>query len=83
MHPFTHPFIHSSVCVCVRVCVLSTFSFTWGESREGQCGHGDAARNLNPRRLQSLEAHRIVQLACGGGHSAFVSDDGALFGTNL
>lgn len=51
---------------------------SWGKC--GQLGHGTAASEEYPRDVEALHAHRIVSASAGGAHSAFVSDDGRMFG---
>lgn len=50
--------------------------YTWGEGKFGRLGHG-AERNCHtPKLVESLLGKRPRQIACGGFHTAVVTEDG-------
>jgi len=58
--------------------------FVWGFNRDGTLGLGDRSDVVSPRPLplaETLSAGgvRIVQVACGGGHTLFRTSDGRLW----
>lgn len=59
------------------------FVMTWGTGYFGQLGHGDNASYRHPRLLRRLDPQRlgemVIQVACGGYHSAVVTDAGRVF----
>jgi len=50
---------------------------TWGSGADGQLGHGGEWAWGTPRPVDVLSTHRVVSVACGGGHTAAVT--GMLF----
>lgn len=63
--------------------VQKGFVMTWGTGYFGQLGHGDNASYRHPRLLRRLDPQRlgemVIQVACGGYHSAVVTDAGRVF----
>jgi alpha-tubulin suppressor-like RCC1 family protein len=59
------------------------FVLSWGTGYFGQLGHGDDSSWESPRMIHSLEPNKIgckiIQIACGGSHSAAVADNGRVF----
>ncbi|CAN0359867.1 unnamed protein product, partial [Laminaria digitata] len=59
------------------------FVMTWGTGYFGQLGHGDNVSYRHPRLLRRLDpqrlGERVIQVACGGYHSAVVTDAGRVF----
>jgi alpha-tubulin suppressor-like RCC1 family protein len=54
--------------------------YTWGYGKDGQGGHGDTSvHNTMPRVVAALADKRIVGVSCGEGHTAAVTDTGALY----
>uniref|UniRef100_A0A7S1T831 RCC1-like domain-containing protein n=1 Tax=Compsopogon caeruleus TaxID=31354 RepID=A0A7S1T831_9RHOD len=55
--------------------------WTWGMGRDGQLGYGEKSDQAIPTQvpLPVQEGERIIQAACGGGHSGAVSNHGTLF----
>ncbi|GJD06249.1 Ultraviolet-B receptor UVR8 [Galdieria sulphuraria] len=47
--------------------------------REGQLGHGEKADCSLAKPVDNLRNFEIVQVACGGGHTAAVTKDGVLY----
>ena len=57
--------------------------YTWGEGKFGRLGGGNERHCHSPRIVESLIGKSIKQIACGGFHSAVITEDGKLatFGT--
>jgi len=55
--------------------------FSWGEGKFGRLGHASEANELLPRMVEdeNLSTTRIIQIACGGFHTAAITDQGKLF----
>ncbi|KAL7449266.1 hypothetical protein ACHAWC_002476 [Mediolabrus comicus] len=53
--------------------------FTWGEGKFGRLGHGAERNCHSPRLIESLLGKRPKQIACGGFHSAVVTEDGKMY----
>ena len=45
----------------------------------GRLGHFNRETHFTPERVVALDEHHIVQVACGGLHTAALSQDGQLF----
>ena len=55
-------------------------TWTWGSNHAGQLGQGHTAAVGAPARLGELEGVRVVGVACGTGHTVFLSAEGAVYG---
>ncbi|KAF0697007.1 Aste57867_12281 [Aphanomyces stellatus] len=53
--------------------------YTWGSGKDGQLGLGTNDDRNVPRKVSELDGIQIVQVACGGGHTACVAADGTLW----
>ena len=56
--------------------------YTWGEGKFGRLGHNQERNSLFPRLLESLSREHLKnpkQIACGGFHTAVVTDDGCVY----
>lgn len=53
--------------------------FATGENSYGQLGFGDQTRRIETTRLVFFEGKDVVDIACGGHHSAAVCDNGELY----
>mmetsp|Transcript_11800 Transcript_11800/g.23727 ORF Transcript_11800/g.23727 Transcript_11800/m.23727 type:complete len:755 (-) Transcript_11800:59-2323(-) len=53
--------------------------FTWGEGKFGRLGHGAERNCHSPRLIETLLGKRPKQIACGGFHSAVVTEDGKMY----
>jgi alpha-tubulin suppressor-like RCC1 family protein len=53
--------------------------YTWGLGREGQLGHGEKADCSLAKPVDGLRNFEVIQVACGGGHTAAVTRDGVLY----
>lgn len=50
--------------------------YTWGEGKFGRLGHGTERNCHTPKLVESLHGKRPRQIACGGFHTAVVTEDG-------
>jgi len=57
-------------------CVTSnpTFVYTWGLGLSGRLGHGEETDCHAPTPVESLSGMHVTCIACGGHHSASISD---------
>ena len=53
--------------------------YSWGEGDDGKLGHGDRIYYDRPKLIEALKPHKIVDIACGGHHSAAITNKGQLF----
>ncbi|CAK4648197.1 unnamed protein product [Aphanomyces euteiches] len=53
--------------------------YTWGAGKDGQLGLGTNDDRNVPRKIAELDGIKIVQVACGGGHTACIAEDGSLW----
>lgn len=53
--------------------------YSWGEGDDGKLGHGDRESYDQPKLIEALLGTEIVDIACGGHHSAAISRNGALY----
>jgi len=52
--------------------------YTWGEGKFGRLGHGTERNCHTPRLVESLLGKRPRQIACGGFHTAVITEDGKM-----
>ncbi|XP_073987726.1 E3 ubiquitin-protein ligase HERC2 isoform X1 [Rhodnius prolixus] len=53
--------------------------YSWGEGEDGQLGHGNKSMCDRPRVIEALHGKHIVDIACGGAHSAAITANGELY----
>ncbi|XP_015113813.1 E3 ubiquitin-protein ligase HERC2 [Diachasma alloeum] len=53
--------------------------YSWGEGDDGKLGHGNRMSYDRPKLVEALLGTEIVDIACGGHHSAAVSGAGLLY----
>ena len=53
--------------------------FTWGSGADGRLGHGDAQKQLLPRKVEALASQRVVAVSAGTAVSLAITADGAAF----
>ncbi|KAJ8028688.1 E3 ubiquitin-protein ligase HERC2 [Holothuria leucospilota] len=53
--------------------------YSWGEGEDGKLGHGNRTQCERPRVIESLRGKEIVDIACGGAHSAAITSSGELY----
>lgn len=70
---------HSSVSFIVFQTSISISRYTWGEGKFGRLGHGAERNCHSPRLVESLLGKRPCQIACGGFHSAVITQDGKMY----
>nr|CAD7453257.1 unnamed protein product [Timema tahoe] len=47
--------------------------YSWGEGDDGKLGHGSRSSCERPRLVEMLKGKEIVDIACGGAHSAAIT----------
>jgi len=53
--------------------------YTWGEGKFGRLGHGVERNCHSPRLVEVLLGKKPKQIACGGFHTAVVTEDGKMY----
>jgi RCC1 and BTB domain-containing protein len=53
--------------------------YTWGEGKFGRLGHGNERNCYYPKLVEWLLGKRPKEIACGGFHTAVVTEDGRLY----
>lgn len=53
--------------------------FSWGEGKFGRLGHGCEKNHCVPTKVKDISDEKITQIACGGFHTAAISESGKLF----
>lgn len=53
--------------------------YTFGEGKFGRLGNNNETNQLKPMLVQSLVGTEIIQVCCGGFHTAAISKDGQLY----
>ncbi|TYZ64576.1 hypothetical protein PybrP1_001487 [[Pythium] brassicae (nom. inval.)] len=70
-------------CFHARRCLFSLLTYTavysWGRGEDGQLGLGDTSDQHRPVLVDALQERRIVQIACGSGHTVVLTEEGEVF----
>lgn len=53
--------------------------YCWGEGDDGKLGHGSRSSCDRPRVVEALRGKSIVDISCGGSHSACITSNGELY----
>ena len=53
--------------------------YSWGNGEHGRLGHGDATTYRVPGVVRCLMGERVSQVACGGAHTAALTEAGEVF----
>ncbi|CAH1964040.1 unnamed protein product [Acanthoscelides obtectus] len=53
--------------------------YSWGEGDDGKLGHGNRQSYETPKLIEALQGYEIVDIACGGAHSAAITASGDLY----
>ncbi|KAK9747381.1 Regulator of chromosome condensation (RCC1) repeat [Popillia japonica] len=53
--------------------------YSWGEGDDGKLGHGNRNSCDRPKIIEALQGFEIIDIACGGAHSAAITSSGQLF----
>ncbi|CAG8496102.1 9785_t:CDS:2, partial [Ambispora leptoticha] len=53
--------------------------YTWGSGRYGQLGHGNLKSLNRPTVIEFLQGLTVTEIACGGWHSAVITDSQDLY----
>ncbi|XP_063677273.1 E3 ubiquitin-protein ligase HERC2-like isoform X2 [Bolinopsis microptera] len=57
--------------------------FSWGDGDDGKLGHGNCTMLEEPKMIDCLKSKRVVDIACGDGHSAVITSSGELYSWGL
>uniref|UniRef100_A0AAV1T328 RCC1-like domain-containing protein n=1 Tax=Peronospora matthiolae TaxID=2874970 RepID=A0AAV1T328_9STRA len=53
--------------------------YAFGRGEYGRLGLGDAKSRLQPHLVKALQGTKVIQAACGGSHTLFVTSDGNIY----
>ncbi|XP_076028585.1 E3 ubiquitin-protein ligase HERC2 isoform X2 [Oratosquilla oratoria] len=53
--------------------------YSWGEGDDGKLGHGNKSPYDRPRLIETMQGKGVVEIACGGAHSAAITASGELY----
>lgn len=53
--------------------------YSWGEGDDGKLGHGNRLSYDRPKLIEELLGTEIIDIACGGHHSAAITSAGWLY----
>ncbi|XP_066141939.1 E3 ubiquitin-protein ligase HERC2 isoform X1 [Euwallacea fornicatus] len=53
--------------------------YSWGEGEDGKLGHGNRQSCEKPKLIEALQDMEVVDIACGGAHSAVITACGHLY----
>ncbi|KAG8176599.1 hypothetical protein JTE90_026848 [Oedothorax gibbosus] len=53
--------------------------YSWGEGEDGKLGHGTRSSCDRPKKVESINGKEVVDIACGGAHSACITSSGELY----
>ncbi|XP_042217246.1 E3 ubiquitin-protein ligase HERC2-like isoform X2 [Homarus americanus] len=53
--------------------------YSWGEGDDGKLGHGNKSPYDRPRLIETLQGKGVMEIACGGAHSAAITSSGELY----
>uniref|UniRef100_K3WAD0 BTB domain-containing protein n=1 Tax=Globisporangium ultimum (strain ATCC 200006 / CBS 805.95 / DAOM BR144) TaxID=431595 RepID=K3WAD0_GLOUD len=53
--------------------------YSWGRGEDGQLGLGDTIDQYRPVLVDALQERRIVQIACGSGHTVVLTEEGEVY----
>ncbi|CAI5743899.1 unnamed protein product [Peronospora destructor] len=53
--------------------------YAFGRGEYGRLGLGDAKSRTRPHLVKALQGKRVIQAACGGSHTLFVTSDGTAY----
>ena len=59
--------------------IINNHTKQWGEGKFGRLGHGTERNCHSPRLVESLLGKNPVQVACGGFHTAAITEDGKMW----
>ncbi|CAL1297267.1 unnamed protein product [Larinioides sclopetarius] len=52
--------------------------YSWGEGDDGKLGNGTRSSD-RPKKIESINGKEVIDIACGGAHSACITSSGELF----
>ncbi|KAF7266968.1 hypothetical protein GWI33_019752 [Rhynchophorus ferrugineus] len=53
--------------------------YSWGEGEDGKLGHGNRLSCEKPKLIEALQGYEVIDVACGGAHSAAITSSGHLY----
>ncbi|GAB6021505.1 E3 ubiquitin-protein ligase herc2 [Chamberlinius hualienensis] len=53
--------------------------YSWGEGDDGKLGHNNRTSYERPKLIDSLRGKNVIDIACGGAHSACITAHGELY----
>ncbi|KAK7864133.1 hypothetical protein R5R35_007650 [Gryllus longicercus] len=53
--------------------------YSWGEGDDGKLGHGNRSSCERPRVIEALRGKEVIDIACGGAHSAAITHGRELY----
>ncbi|XP_030756884.1 E3 ubiquitin-protein ligase HERC2 [Sitophilus oryzae] len=53
--------------------------YSWGEGEDGKLGHGNRLSCEKPKLVEALQGYEVIDIACGGAHSAAITSSGHLY----
>ncbi|XP_074029211.1 E3 ubiquitin-protein ligase HERC2 [Leptinotarsa decemlineata] len=53
--------------------------YSWGEGDDGKLGHGTRTSCETPKLVEAIQGYEIVDISCGGAHSAAITSTGHLY----
>ncbi|KAL1491483.1 hypothetical protein ABEB36_012074 [Hypothenemus hampei] len=53
--------------------------YSWGEGEDGKLGHGNRLSCEKPKLIEALQGFEVIDIACGGAHSAAITASGHLY----
>ena len=72
--------VQLSACGFHTGCLTDTGDvYTWGEGKFGRLGHGTERNCHSPRLVEGLMGKHPIQIACGGFHTAVITQDGSMY----
>lgn len=72
--------VQLSACGFHTGCITEDLEvYTWGEGKFGRLGHNMERNCHTPRMVEALWGKRPKQIACGGFHTAVITEDGKVY----
>jgi len=72
--------VQLSACGFHTGCLTDTSEvYTWGEGKFGRLGHGAERNCYSPRLVEVLLGKKPRQVACGGFHTAVITEEGKMY----
>ena len=75
-------YLVSEIACGAKHCMARTQEFrvfSWGNGANGRLGHGDSSGCVVPKLVEALKNQRVLNIACGEGHSGCVTSEGEVY----